>query len=76
MADPVAILNFFQLGLIVKLFLSVLVLFYFVFTAVIYRQITLMTQVLDSNISPFIKLIAMGQVIAVAGLFFLTILLA
>lgn len=60
------IINIFQFGLLVKLFLSTLALFYLVLTVVIYRQIVLMTQILDSRISPLVKTVAMGQ-IAVAG---------
>lgn len=70
------IFDFLQFNLIIKLFFSILSLFYFVFTAVIFRQIVLMTQVLDSKISPLVKLIAIGQMVAVAVLFFIGLLLA
>lgn len=77
MNDPVTtIFNLLQFGLLIKLFLSVFVLFYFVFTAVVYRQISLMTQVLNSKISPLIRLVAMGQVVFVAFLFFLAVIVA
>jgi hypothetical protein len=76
MNNPAAILEIFQLGLLVKLFYLVLTLFYFVFTAVVFRQIILMTQVLDSKISPYVRIIAVGQMIVVAILFFLGLLLA
>jgi len=61
---------------VLKLFFSVLVLFYLVFVIIIYRQISLMTQVLDSHLSSLIKMIAMTQVIVVAVLLFLTIVAA
>ncbi len=70
------ILNFLQFGLITKLFFSVLLLFYFVFVAVVYRQISLMTQILDSKISPLVKTIAAIQIIAVGILFLVGVLLA
>ncbi len=70
------ILNFLQFGLFVKLFFSVLMLFYFVFSVVVYRQITLMTQVLDSKISPLVKMIALAQIAAVAFLFFVGVIIA
>lgn len=70
------ILNLLQFGLIIKIFFSVLVLFYFVFVAIVYRQIVLMTQVLDSRLSPLVKTVALGQIIAVAVLFFLGLILA
>lgn len=72
---PDQLLGFLQIGLFVKLFFSVLMLFYFVFAAVIYRQIVLMTQILDSKISPLVKTLAMGQILAVAILFFLGVIL-
>lgn len=70
------IISLLQFSLIIKLFFSVLVLFYFVFAAVVYRQIILMTQILNSGVSPLIKAVAVAQIIAVAGLFFLTLVLA
>lgn len=71
-----SILSFFQIGLLVKLFFLVLGFFYFVFVAVIYRQIDLMTQVLDSKISPVVKTIALIQIFSAAFLFLLIILFA
>lgn len=71
-----AITNFFQFGMLFKLFLLVVVLFYFVLTIIIYRQISLMTQILESKISPLIKGIAVLQIIAVGFLFLLAIALA
>ena len=70
------VFSLLQLGLVVKLFFSVLVLFYLVFVIIIYRQISLMTQVLDSHLSSLIKMIAMTQVIVVTVLLFLTIVAA
>ncbi len=70
------ILSFLQFGLITKLFFSVLLLFYFVFVAVVYRQISLMTQILDSKISPLVKTIAAIQIIVVGILFLVGVLLA
>ncbi|MBI3887889.1 hypothetical protein HY310_02370 [Candidatus Microgenomates bacterium] len=69
-------LELLQLNLLIKLFFSVLTLFYFVFVVVVYRQITLMTQVLDSKISPAVKLIALAQIFAVGALFFIGVLIA
>lgn len=68
------IFSYFQIGLLVKLFFLVLGLFYFVFVAIIYRQISLMTQVLDSKVSPVIKTIALVQIFSAAFLFLLIIL--
>lgn len=65
------LINFFQFGLIIKLFFAVLIFFYFVFAVVVYRQISLMTQVLDSKISPLVRTVAAAQIFAVASLFFL-----
>ena len=70
------ILSFLQFNLITKLFFSVLLLFYFVFVAVVYRQISLMTQILDSKISPLVKTIAAIQIIVVGILFLVGVLLA
>ncbi len=72
---PEQLVSLLQIGLFVKLFFSVLTLFYFVFVAVIYRQIVLMTQILDSKISPVVKTLALGQILAVAILFFLGVML-
>lgn len=67
--------NIFQFRLLFKLFILVVVLFYFVLSAVIYRQISLMTQILETKISPIIKAIAILQIIAVGFLFFLGVAL-
>lgn len=74
--QPFDFIGFFQLAAIAKLFLLVLALFYFIFNVVVYRQITLMTQVLDSKISPAVKLVAVGQIIASGVLFVLVAILA
>ena len=68
------ILNFFQLGMFVKLFVLILGLFYFVFTAVVYGQIDLMNQILKSQIAPLVKTIALVQIFLAGVLFFLIIL--
>lgn len=68
------IITLFDLKVLGKLFLMVLVAFYFVFSIVVYRQITLMTQTLNSNIAPVVKVLALLQILAVAGLFFLVVL--
>lgn len=68
--------NLLQVSAIVKLFMLVLGLFYFVFNVVVYRQITLMTQVLDSKISPIVKIIALAQIVVAAILFVLIAILA
>jgi hypothetical protein len=65
-----------QFGLLIKLFFLVLCFFYFVFAVVVYRQVSLMTQTLDSQISPLIKLVAVGQIAGTAMLFFLAVILA
>lgn len=70
------VLNFLQFGLFVKLFALVLVFFYFVFAAIVYRQIVLMTQILDSKISPMIRAFAVAHVVAVGILFFVGLFLA
>lgn len=70
------IITLFDLRTLGKLFLMVLVLFYFIFSIVVYRQITLMTQTLNSNIAPIVKVLALLQILAVAGLFFLVVLIS
>ena len=69
-------LGFFQIGLFIKLFFLVLALFYFVFTVVVYRQIMLMNQILESQLARVVKTAALVQVVVATGLFFMTILLA
>lgn len=69
-------LQFLQLGLFVKLFFIVLTLFYVIFCLVIYRQIYLMTKVLDSKISPLVQMIALIQIVGAVLIFLLGIILA
>lgn len=68
-------LGIFQLGLLAKLFIATLAVFYVIFAAVIYRQVTLMTQVLDTRISPIVKMVAVIQVIAAGVLVILALIL-
>lgn len=67
--------NLFQFALLAKIFLLVVILFFLVFTLVVYRQITLMTQTLNSSVSPVIKTIAVVQIFVVAGLFLVALFL-
>lgn len=69
------ILQFLQLGLFVKLFFLVLALFYLVFCLVAYRQISLMTKVLESKITPVINSIAVAQIIIVVLIFLMGLVL-
>ena len=69
-------LQFLQLGLFVKLFFIVLTLFYVIFCLVIYRQIYLMTKVLDSKISPLVQMIALIQIVGAVLIFLLGLVLA
>ncbi len=69
-------LQFLQLGLFVKLFFIVLTLFYVVFCLVIYRQIYLMTKILDSKISPLVQMIALIQIVGAVLIFLLGLVLA
>lgn len=69
------LLGFFQIAVLAKLFLLVLGFFYFVFAIVIYRQISLMAQTVKSSFSGFLKLAALAQILAVAGLLVLVFLL-
>lgn len=68
--------NLLQPTLLVKLFLLVLAFFYFIFTLVVSRQITLMTQILNSSLAPVVKIVALLQILAAAILFFLVAVLA
>lgn len=65
-----------QISFLAKIFVLVLSLFYFVFTAVVYREISLMTNTLNSSISPTIRLLAKAQIIAGAVLFLLAVVIA
>lgn len=69
-------LAFLQLATLFKLFLLVLAFFYLIFAIVIYRQISLMSQVLNSKLSPIVKSIALLHIAAVSVLFVLVVLLA
>lgn len=70
------LITLFDLRVLGKLFLMVLAVLYFIFAVVVYRQITLMTQTLNSNIAPIVKVLALLQIAAVAVLFFLIAILA
>lgn len=77
MTDPVTtIFTFLQLGMFIKLFFLVLILFYFIFSAVVFRQISLMSKVLESSMSPLIQLVAVIQIFVAGILFFLALILA
>lgn len=76
MEQTLGILNIFTIGFLAKLLLLVLSGFYLVLTIIIYRQISLMTQTLNSSISPLIRTAALIQIIAVAILFLLVLVLA
>ena len=68
-------MNIFQIGPLVKVFLLVLGFFYFIFTIVVYRQISLMSQTVQTSVSGVVKLIALVQILLVLGLLLLTIIL-
>lgn len=70
-----SLLGIFQFGILLKVFFSVLGLFYLVLVAVIYKQITLMTQVLKSPVSPLLQTAAMVQIAAGGILLLLAIVL-
>ncbi len=69
------IANLFQFQLLFKAIVLVGGLFYVVLLVIIYRQADLMTQILNSSVSPVIKLVAIIQIILAAGLFLLAIFL-
>ncbi|MBI4099377.1 hypothetical protein HY440_00040 [Candidatus Microgenomates bacterium] len=73
--SPEVLANIFQFHLLFKLFFLVVVLFYFVLTVVIYRQVTLLSQTLNSSISPLIRQIAFVQIVVVGVFFFLGLVL-
>ncbi|KKU90502.1 MAG: hypothetical protein UY21_C0022G0003 [Microgenomates group bacterium GW2011_GWA1_48_10] len=75
MEQTLTLFSFFQAQLLIKLFLIVLAIFYFIFTLVVYRQVSLLTQTLNSSISPLIRTAALLQILAVAGLLVLVFLL-
>lgn len=72
----VNIINIFQIGLLIKLFIAVAAIFYLALTVIIYRQIVLMTQILNTEISPLVKTIAMVQIVAAGVLVLLAVVLA
>lgn len=63
--------SLFQFSLLAKIFLLVVILFYLIFTVVVYRQISLMTQTFNSAASAAIRSLAIGQILVIAGLFLL-----
>lgn len=68
-------ISLFKISFLVKLFLLVLGFFYFIFTIVVYRQISLMSQTVQTSVSGVVKLIALIQILLVLGLLLLTITL-
>jgi|GEM_PF-2915054 len=68
--------NFFQMSFIIKLFLLVLSLFYFIFSIVVYRQVSLMSQTVNTPLTSTTRLLAIIQIFAVLGLLLLTVVLA
>lgn len=64
-----------QIEFLAKVFIIVLVFFYFIFTLISYRQISLMAQSLNSSIAAVIRLVALLQIFAVVFLFFLSFVL-
>lgn len=65
----------FQLIYLVRLLLLVIGLFYFVFTLVVYQQISLMTQVIETTASWLVKLLGLLFILAAVLLFGLVIVL-
>lgn len=65
----------FQLIYLVRLLLLVIGLFYFVFTLVVYQQISLMTQVIETTASWLVKFFGLLFVFAAVLLFGLVIVL-
>ncbi len=65
---------FFNIWLFIKFFILVLLLFYFIFSLVITRQVNLMNRVLKTNISPGLRLITIIHAISVGFLFFLALI--
>lgn len=58
---------------VVKIVILVFLVMYFIFAAVLSRQVTLMNQVLEARFSPVLKLIALIQVLAVAAVFLISL---
>ncbi len=68
-------INNFQLIFLVKLLLLVIALFYFVFTLVVYQQINLMSQIIETTATWLVRLLGLIQIAAAIALFGLVILL-
>lgn len=59
----------------VKIFLLVLLVFYIVFAAVCYRQVDLMNRVVEAQISPILRMIALVHLGLSIFTFFLALLI-
>lgn len=65
----------FQIIYLVKLFLFVLALFYFVYGLVVYRQVSLMSSVIETSMTPLAKFLTVIQILLATGIFAMIILL-
>ena len=73
--NPQDFLSLFTLAIGVKLFLLTFTLFYAVLSVVILRQTQLMTQILNEvTFSPFLKFLALVNLLIAIGVFILAIL--
>lgn len=70
------IFSFFQIKILAKLLILVIGFFLIVFTIIVYRKISLMSQTLDSSVSPKIRKFALAQIIVLTVLFFLALIFA
>ncbi len=70
----VALVSLWPWG-IVKLFTLVLLLFYIVFSSIAFRQIDLMSRMVEAQVTPVLKLVGLINLAASAGLFFLALIL-
>ena len=61
--------GFIKIGLLILLFL------YFVFSAVVLRQVTLMSRVIEVRSSPVLHILALSHLLFVVVVFFLSLLL-
>lgn len=61
--------------LFVKFFVVILLLFYIIFAAICFRQIDLMNQMVEAQISPFLRLIGLIHLLAATGIFFLALII-
>lgn len=68
-------INNFQLIYLVKALLLVIAVFYFVFTLVVFQQISLMSQVIETTASWVVRTLGVGFIVAAVVLFVLVILL-